>query len=232
MLVELLAAAEIGACKLRDEQVIVLIDNSIRVHDILELPCGDGQYSDAGDLVIAALPENSEALTVARNGLADLLRRRVPGLADALPSENEGSVVLRRSTDVATDTGPDTRCFSTGRRISADELLTQDSVVPAPCESGRSVGWLNYDRRHGVLRADTPLAEGAYLGRLMPLPEESWDAGQLLKMSIRIGPITIERNVRAAAPVGGAESALVKDADGAVFSTSVASLALSEVRHD
>lgn len=233
MLVELLAATtEIAACRLREDHAIVLSDNSIRVRDILELPCGDGEYSDIGDLIIAALPESLETLAVARNGLADLLRRRVPGLADALPAIEEGSIVFRRSADALGDAGADAQCFAAARSIAADELLSHDSVAPARCEPGRDAIRVSYDRRHGVVRATEPLAKGDYLGRLMSLPRRGWDANQALTMSVRIGPVTVERNVRAIAPTGDASSAFVKDADGAVFSAPVASLAPSEVRHD
>jgi hypothetical protein len=233
LLFELVAATiQAAACELRSEQVIVLADRNIRLNDILDLRCGDGQYAETGDLVVAFLPERSETLTVTRIGLADLVRRRVPGLEEALADEGEGSITFRRRVDTQLEAGDGEQCFAATRNIAAGELVTYDSVATTRCAAVQHPARLNYDRRHGVVRAASAVEAGEYLGRLMPLPRSGWEEDQPLILSLSIGSVTIQREVQSATPAGGGAAAFVRDKDGALFSAPMSSLARSEAHHD
>jgi hypothetical protein len=229
LLVELIAITDqAGAppCELRQDEIIALSENSVRLRDILVLPCGDLEHFEgAENLVIATLPRDSRTLSLTRVGVADLLARRIPALAGLTESGNDQRITFTNSAASEVRPETDTQCYVATRNIAPGELVTGEDVSQSECLADRAASRIAYDRREGVPRTSEVIHQGDYLGRLMPLPRSNWDVGQQLTMSIRVGPVAVERQVWAMEPAAGNASVFLKDEYGAVFSAPVSMLA-------
>jgi hypothetical protein len=211
-----LAEAAIAACALTGADVVELEAAEVRLGDIATLDClAPDQRDRLQDRVVAALPAGATTLTLSREALATLVRRRVPVLARL--EHASGSVTIRRAA--TSEDREQVACYAAAHAVAAGAPLLRTDVVEADCEA-QDHGALRYDRAHGVLRAAINLAPGDALGRILPA-EQVIDAGDEVSLIISIGPINIERAVEALQPTS-AERVFVRDEDGSVFSAPLA----------
>ena len=215
-------------CVLRPEESITLSTGGIRVSDVLT--CDDKQWSDVDELAIASLPEGVDQVSLSRDAVADLVRRRVPGLAGLEAQDGERVVTFHRAAD--TPNAQQAHCFAAARSFAAGELVTAGGVMETACIPDQRGARLAYDRQQRVVRTAGEVAEGDYLGRLMPLSSSDWDQDQTLTLKIQVGPVTIEREVRATEPGLTEGLVFVRDSDGIVFRAPVDMLAKKEGSHD
>lgn len=103
-------------------------------------------------------------------------------------------------------------CFQTAKPLEPGALVRRIDVTKSPCRVEQKAP-LRYDRLVRGMRAAEAIPAGSYLGRLAPSPF-AIDRGQPMRLVIAVGPVLIERALRAALPAraGGRVHAL--DADG------------------
>ncbi len=211
-----------AACGFLPLEAVELGRREVRVADLVSLDCIEAvERPRVGALVVATLPGDGRPATLSRAAVADLVRRRVPALAN-LSTETMGqSVSFRSSAQTAAPRTP--ICYAAAHAIETDEPLTRADVVAAACILNSERANLRYDRLHGAVRASEHLIAGEYLGPLAALPGVFPDADDALILSAAIGPVRIERDVVAVQPSLG-EAIFVRDRDGDVFRAEVASL--------
>ncbi|HEV7690385.1 MAG TPA: hypothetical protein VGO52_06170 [Hyphomonadaceae bacterium] len=219
-------------CELRADDSITLSQDQIRIQDVVDLPCGDTDIQNISDLSVAALPASTSEVSISRDAVADLVRRRVPGLADLKVSDGQRLVTFRRAEAVKARVAPQAGCFAAVRNFAAGDLVTPDGVTETACSAGQAAARLVYDRRQSVTRAAQVIVNGEYLGRLMPLSPSGWDQGEPLKLHIQIGAVTVEREVRAIEPGSQGGRVFIRDTDGAVFGAPIDMLTKQEKPHD
>ena len=212
----LLAALATGVCALSTLNAIDLDAAEVRVRDVIALDCiAPERRVHIGGLIIAQSLPHVRELELDRGALLALVRRRAPGLGEALTMGASGSIRLRFPPASAAQ--PEPRCFAAARPLGPGHALTTSDLVAGDCASDQPTS-LRYDRRHGIARTARPIEAGEPLGPLAPLPRDVVEQGALLTLVSRSGPIVIEREVRAAhaARTGGA--LFVRDREGQLFS--------------
>jgi len=215
--VTLLTAVGLSAhCLLTAAQSVDVPDRFIRVRDAVQLDCVPAsQRGHIGELVVAALPLGAREIQISRQALATLARRRVPGLGELAIGDSNTAIAFR-SSHINVD--PDAVCYALARPVRAGEAITLDALSQATCDGASRPSLIRYDSDSGVVRAQTDLEAGLYLGRLHVPPHRFADIGDQVVLTETVGVVRIDRAVEAlqAAPFGGA--IFVRDEDGEIFS--------------
>jgi hypothetical protein len=205
-----------GLCSLTGAEAVDLQDRAVRLRDVVELDCAPADARETiGSLVIGALRAGSSQVALQHADIADLVRRRAPGLA-LEPAGDPERVVLLRAGEIPIDAARDTACFALSRGVQAGAALSADDLVPVSCANHPSRA-LYYEATHGVVRAASDLAEGSYVGRLLVSEHAFPDAGDRLVLSVSVGPVQIDRQVEAVQPGPDGGKIFVRDEAGSVF---------------
>ena len=153
-------------------------------------------------------------------------------VAQACESTNPGGDALgaleRPTIEPRPARGDSESCFVAARALRAGQIVSRQSLSPAPCEPGARSALIRYDRIHRVVRATSDLAEGEYLGRLDVTYGLASDAGDALVLVVAIGPVRIERQVWAMQPAHDGAALFVRDSDGNIFRAPIEADAAAE----
>lgn len=208
-------------CQITLATSVELTDHNVRIRDVATLGCVQPNQRQAiGGLVIARLDRNTSEIEISAKAIANLVRRRAPGLTDL--TANESPRKLRFRAQAPGEPAPlrESPCFKASRVISGGQALTSASLAPAECMAAPAKV-LRYDRPAGVLRATTDIPRGAYLGRLAAPPRNSVGAGDTVSVAITRGSVRIARDVRTLQPASGGDRAFVRDEEGNVFAAPI-----------
>lgn len=216
MISALAIAALLGgaSCALVEAREIESPDGRLRLRDVVKSDCP--ALRNAGDAVIAALPQGTNRARLSHAALAALIRRRLPSLAIAeTPTLSTEEIELRRGGSTQVHPGPS--CFELTHAVAPRTPLTRDGVALTTCTSARAPLALAYDARNGIVRAAETGSAGHYLGQLIALPTHLIEQDEPLQLRVTAGPVEITREVIAVQPAHTGEAIFVRDADGHVF---------------
>ncbi|HYD85981.1 MAG TPA: hypothetical protein VEA80_00760 [Vitreimonas sp.] len=209
-----LFAVAAGACALTAADEVTLDERAIRLRDAASLECvPEERREEVGALVLAAPRAGRQRIALSGETVAALVRRRVPaiGVIEGDMGRTIAFHVPPRRSEL------ERHCLRASRAIAAGEPITAADTSSAICETVAPAP-VRYDRVNGVLSADAPLSEGAYLGPLLPGAGPATTEGAPMTVIVRAGPVTIERSVRAAQAGRAGDRLFVRAEDGAVFS--------------
>jgi len=215
MLAVLLAGPALTAA-ITDAPEVALASREIRVADIALVSGGsEAERRGIERRVVAALPRSGQVAALRRDVLADLVRRRA-GLA---VTAGAGALTVRYRPQARSDRGG---CWENVLPVAAGELITAETVAPAPCSGVPAAGTVRFVRTSGQVRAASDLSAGTYLGRLMPPPAGAVQAGASLSLLSTSGPVTIARPVTTLQAGRPGRRVFVRDEDGQVLSIGLA----------
>lgn len=157
---------------------------------------GDIAFVDAGrELVVARLPQHVASISLAEAERENLIRRRLPGVEFQL--RHKGLVTVERGDSKASAMRLAGPCYAARIDLSARQYVTLDDVEEAECGAGPGDRRLRYDAAAGSPIARETIPAGTYLGRLRLDSRKPVHASQNLVAQMRVGPIIVERNVKA-----------------------------------
>jgi flagella basal body P-ring formation protein FlgA len=107
-------------------------------------------------------------------------------------------------------------CFAAARDIAAGTVLGAADVIAVECQAGKGAA-IRYDRASGAVIASVALPVGAYLGRIVPLPEGQVAKGTVLMLRSAAGPVVVERQVTAMQSGRSGGQVFVRDGSGQIF---------------
>lgn len=171
--------------------------------------------------VLAKMPVGRSSMTVARAGLAGLIRRNVPGLS-VMDGGGSPSITFYLPQPLGEAGRSSTGCVRLTRSLAAEEPIGRDDLVAVPCGDAQPSGLVRLDPRNGVARAMSSLEQGAYLGRLTVPPAPAVDAGKRLTLVANVGPVRVEREVVALQAGREGKRLFVRDEEGQVSSALLA----------
>ena len=212
-----------GLCALTGAEEISLPTSSLRLGDVVALECvPEADRPAIGALVLAEVPQTSRRATVSAGDLALLAKRRVPGLRLAPVGDASRQIALLAGPAGMTRPAAPVACYRTSHTISANDAISGEDLAPSACEQNAPRPQVYFDRTNKVVRAQADIAADVYLGRLL-VPDHGFpDTGDELVLSIGVGPVRVERQVRAAQPAPKGGEIFVRDEAGALFRAPVA----------
>ncbi len=189
---------------------VAVRDGVLRVGDLIDRG-STGLPEQVARLVVARLPAGRSTLQLSAKTVADLVRRRVPGLGPVAM----GSASVR--IDVISPPAPRTQmhCFVAKAAMSDGAVVTRADVAETPCQASRAAR-LRYGGG-GLVLANKPVAAGTYLGRLAGLPDAAIGKGAALTLRSSAGPVTVERPVVAVQPARSGGRLFVRSGSGEIF---------------
>lgn len=212
-----LAASE---CQLRSDNVVLVDNGAISIADVMQTPCGVVEMD--GALVIAKVPQQLRSVSLTHRQIANLVRRRVPGLRNIEPDNPDLRVTFETAPEAEVETA--TVCYRTTRALKQGQLVNAQSLVATSCEANLVTDALVYDPGSKLVRAGRNILQLEYVGRVMRLPARVLEKGQTVVMRLRIGAVTIERHVTVLKAAPGDALVPVQASDGEMFSVPAASL--------
>ncbi len=211
------ASAAVG---LTPASTVVLPDRRIRLGDVADLGrLAPSERRRLAPLVIAAIPAGRSRIVLTRQALLGLVRRSVPGLA--LRADSNGSTLTFTVARPAEDR-PARACAELARPLEAGAAVSDGDLAPVPCRGEAAAAELRFDRRDRVVRANGPLAAGAYLGRISTGAAPVVDKGDKLSLVATAGPVRVIRQVVAMQPGRAGGRLFVRDSEGNVTSAPLA----------
>ncbi|MDD3799230.1 MAG: flagella basal body P-ring formation protein FlgA [Novosphingobium sp.] len=120
-------------------------------------------------------------------------------------------------------------CFALRQNLPAGAYVTGEVLVPAACkkDTARPLP-LRYDASAGATELARPLSAGTYLGRVAVRAGEIVESGRTLVLSVREGPVRIEREVHALQPSRTGRAIFVRTADGQILAAPLATTGTAE----
>jgi hypothetical protein len=196
-----------------------------------------GQASVSGEVVrlgdvanLSALPaglrDRAEALPIARfrsgqtqmsirpDRLAEKARALMPVLAWRLPMDAQ-PILVRRSMAAAAPRP--SNCLAAQRAMTAGDTPRHDDFADAPCGANRQPAF-RYDSGQQAVRLIRDLKVGEPVAAPPASAFAGVRAGQPLVLAIKVGPVTVERQVVAVRPSAAGRPVFVRGDDSLVFS--------------
>jgi hypothetical protein len=198
---------------------LYLAGSEVVVGDVLECTSGEEAYDLSFESArLFGLPAGVGSVVMDSEELITLIRRRVPGLSHLHISDFSETVTFFNEAErsEASKRAP-RKCFELAVPIEADAPLFSNDVTEVICDANRSLSEVGYEASSGLVRALTGLNVGEYLGAVMlPDPYQA-DRGDLMQLTVSIGPVKIQREVRAMQPISSEQRAFVEDSEGDVL---------------
>lgn len=211
MLAAALFLVEASACTMAPAGDIYLSSPNVRVDDLVDLACvARPERARVGALVLAELqPGRTRALS--RDALVNLVRRRVPMLSGL---QGDSAQIVLISPAART---PTRMCAFASRPLAQDAPIAENDVERRRCETPNEV-LVRYDATSGLTRTLAAVEDGENLGQVAPLPSRVLPRGAVVEITIRSGPVAIQRRVRAAQDAASGERVFVASENGETFS--------------
>jgi flagella basal body P-ring formation protein FlgA len=109
-------------------------------------------------------------------------------------------------------------CMRPVRDIAAGTPLAARDFEHADCPAKAPRAAFSYDARRGAARASRDIAAGEAVAALPAFALADVSPGQKLYVSVRVGPVVVEREVEALQSGRAGGRIFVKGSDGRVFS--------------
>lgn len=199
----------------------------IKIADVVDLSNIDSRMKDklAGK-VIATIPSGKSNITLTRHDIANLIRRRIPGLP---LDENHNADELVRIEFSETDASVNKQiCQNFKRPVLKGQAITAEDLNAVTCDLSRDLAAMKYETSTNVLRASQDISVGSYAGRASVPAGKFADTDDELVLRVVIGPVKIEKTVWALQPANGAERIFVKDRQGNVLRVPIQSPVIQE----
>lgn len=202
-----------------DTREVRLQEAFVVVGDVVECPYGLDANSSLMNTPLVNVNVGPEGRSMSNDQLADLLRRRIPGLGGLAAADFAEEVVFFSGAEVPRDDELDRKaCSELNIAKDSGASIYRDDVSEVTCDSAKSRAPLTYDSASGLVRAAANLGVGDYLGQVMLAERYFAEDGDQLQLQISVGPVTIKRQVNALQPIGGHEDrSFVADGDGEVL---------------
>jgi flagella basal body P-ring formation protein FlgA len=113
-------------------------------------------------------------------------------------------------------------CVELARPLAAGAALSNRDVVAVACDDKAEAASLRFDRLDRVVRANSDLPAGSYLGRVSLLPAVAVDKGDKLTLVSTAGPVRVTREVVALQAGRAGGRVFVRDSEGNVTSAPLA----------
>jgi hypothetical protein len=167
--------------------------------------------------VLSRIQDGRSEILLSTERRAQLVRRRLPGLA--LPLLHEGPVRFRFDPEVSPEKLPDEGiCYVLNRPAARGTFLSGADLVEGSCAYGDMLPAVVFDHAAGALRSADDLPAGTPFGR-MRLPEmEIVQPGVQMQLVVREGPVTVSREVETLQPGLPGRRVFVRTIDGDTFS--------------
>lgn len=195
---------------------VEITDSIVRLSDVADLSDlrPDLRARAAATPILALRPGAMATLTPEQIGAYG--RRRMPLLAQWRPGETT-KVVVRRAAPTPAVASTPVACVRPRRAIDPDRVLTGEDFADVDCGtvSAPRAAW-RYDRAARALRADRALATTDVLSAPPATMLAAVRPGQNVRVTARIGAVTIERAAEAVQPARAGQPLFVK-AGGRIF---------------
>lgn len=190
-------ALNMGAA-LISEPVIELDGREIVVADIVQVQSIEPELmAHISDMVVAKLPINEVDRVIPKNHVVELLKRRVPILAN-VDAANAPDSYRFINAKIDSDREPDITCFAVNSPVFVGDVLSRNDIISVPCQDKSVIkNPLKYDRKRQLVVAARELPVMTYLGPLALSAEPAIESGEPMILRINVGPVRIERQVKA-----------------------------------
>jgi hypothetical protein len=192
--------------------------DAVRLGDVADLSAlPAGLRGPAQSLTIAWFRPGQTEMIVRPERLAEKARSLMPALASRLPAGVTDPIRVRRSSE-APSSVPARTCLTARRDMSAGETPRRDDFETAPCGRDPVPPALRYDPALASARLTRDLRAGDSIATPPAFALAGVQAGQSMVLTIRVGPVTVERQVVAVRASGPGRPVFVQGDDRQVFS--------------
>lgn len=231
LIVLALGIAAVTGCSAHEARIrflnqVTLDSDIVRLRDVADLSKLDNVWRlRVADIVVARFPRASRTLDIPAARIAQVARSQVPALTDWMPSATANMVVHTtrlRAPDVVSDAiasdRPKPRCWRVREPLRPGEAVTAADVDSADCAVGDVLAAaFRYDHIARVVRADIELFSGDLVPAFPRVLLATARSGQPLEAVVRIGHVTVVRQVTAVQDGPGESGIFVRARDGPVF---------------
>lgn len=183
------------------------------VVDVARLPAT--LRATAARLPIARFPATGRLVMTERQAI-ERARAQMPALAPFFGDAGDRRVVVRPAARAAPREAPPA-CLRLLRPVAGGMTPTRGDVAPVACPDDPPAGAFRYDVARRTVRALRDLVEGEVVTALPAFAIAAVRPGQALYLEARIGPVTVEREVRALQATRPGGRLFVRSAEGDVF---------------
>jgi hypothetical protein len=191
------------------------------VADVSGLPTD--LQAQAAALPIANLPAGKDTMVFSARSFVERARAQAPVLARWLPATNDGAITvhLRGGSVAATDSISSSTlpsCLRLVEPVAAGAIPKTTDFVAASCDAPKPLVALKYDRDAGAVRATRNLQTNELIASASAFAIPAVRPGQDLVVEARVGPVVVQRTVKAAQAAQPGQRLFVQTADHEVFS--------------
>ena len=188
----------------------------IKVSDVVDLSGVDSSIKNKlAEKIIATIPSGKSNVTLTRRGIADLIRKRIPGLP--LDENHKNNELIRIEYSEIDKSVNKQKCHNFKRPVSKGKAITAADLSVVPCDQNRELAAMKYNTLTSVLRATNDISAGSYAGSTVVTAIRYADTDDELVLRVVVGPVKIEKIVWALQPANGADRIFVKDRQGNVL---------------
>ena len=117
----------------------------------------------------------------------------------------------------AVDASAADHCMRVTHALSAGAVPSAGDFITADCK-GQVVSAVRYDRAMGAVRLAHDLQPGDVVAEIPPSMMAGIGPGEKLYVTVRVGPVLVQREVEALQPANPGQKLFVRAADGQVIS--------------
>ncbi|MEM9584767.1 MAG: hypothetical protein AAGA08_16775 [Pseudomonadota bacterium] len=187
-----------------------------------------------GTDIIHEWSASGEDILLSRDEVNTLVRRRFPGLTNFWGSASPKCVsvhVDQNQFDGSQGERIDQfKCRQLDTAVEQNQFVTLEQTSQVPCRKDIQDPGLFYDRSTGLSKSRKPLGAGTYLGPVVLNSTPFALRDDPLLVSVQLGPIQIERNVRAVMPVQDHSYTHVRDFDGNILTVPSSSISAPKIQ--
>lgn len=199
----------------------------IKISDVVDFSSVDSIIKDKfAEKVIATIPSGKSTVTLTRHDIANLIRRRIPGLP--LDENHKTDELIRIEYSKIEAPVNKQTCYYFKKPVSKGQAITAEDLSVTTCDPNRELAAMKYNASTNVLRASNDISAGSYAGRASVPAGKYADTDDELVLRVVIGPVKIEKTVWALQPANGADRIFVKDRQGNVLRVPIQSPVLQE----
>lgn len=197
---------------------VTVSSNHLRIADVADLTdLDETSRKFISNKVIASQSGNEKDIYLKRSSIAELIRKRVPGLSPIVPEGSSDEIRIKFIPQTNEYVEGGAKCYVFNREVSAGQAITKEDLQLNQCDKTRTLASMRYDKVTGVLRAVVPISVQSYAGQIS-VPDSAFvDVGDEIVVSVVIGPVRIEKDVWALQPANEAEFIFVRDKNGQIM---------------
>lgn len=178
--------------------------------------------TQAAALTVASFGAARDAMVLSSRRVVERARALMPVLAFYLPEPPDEPIAVRRQplTKATSASGPTIAaepCMTATRVIVSGSIPAAADLAPSACDRPVGDTPFRYDATLGAVRVLRDIQPGETVAAVAPFALARIRPGEPLYVSAHVGPVVVNRRVRAIQPDSRGRSLFVEGAEGDIF---------------